>query len=251
MKRIIYIVFCLISVLSFAQNNNDLFTQANTYYNDGKFLDAIAKYEAILSTEKHSAELYFNLANAYYKLNKVAPSIYYYEKALQLAPNDKDIKNNLSFAQNMTIDAIEVVPEIGFTRVTKSIVNTFSFDTWAVFSVTLVMLFVVLFLAYYFSYGTGKKRLMFLTSITSLFLAFITLAFAFQKYKYVQNDNPAIVFAQESEVKADPNLRSESTFILHEGTKVQVLETYKSNWTKIKLSDGKTGWISNQDIKTL
>ena len=85
-------------------------------YNEGKYAEAISLYESILATKKHSAALYFNLANAHYKLNHIAPSIYYYEKALQLNPNDSDIKNNLAFAQNMTIDAINDVPEVGFSK---------------------------------------------------------------------------------------------------------------------------------------
>jgi len=231
--------------------NNILFSQGNSLYNEGKFQDAINTYESILDTENHSSELYFNLANAYYKLNRIAPSVYYYEKALQLSPNDKDIKNNMSFAKNMTIDAIELIPEMGFSKITKNIINRFSFDVWAILSVVFVVLFVVLFLTYYFSYSTNRKRLAFLSSILSLFLVLITLIFAFQKYEYEQNDNPAIVFALESEIKSEPNLRSEIAFKLHEGTKVQVLEIYNENWTKIKLSDGKTGWISSQDIKEL
>ena len=231
--------------------NNILFSQGNSLYNEGKFQDAINTYESILDTENHSSELYFNLANAYYKLNRIAPSVFYYEKALQLSPNDKDIKNNMSFAKNMTIDAIELIPEMGFSKITKNIINRFSFDVWAILSVVFVVLFVVLFLTYYFSYSTNRKRLAFLSSILSLFLFLITLMFAFQKYEYEQNDNPAIVFALESEIKSEPNLRSEIAFKLHEGTKVQVLEIYNENWTKIKLSDGKTGWISSQDIKEL
>jgi len=231
--------------------NNILFSQGNSLYNEGKFQDAINTYESILDTENHSSELYFNLANAYYKLNRIAPSVYYYEKALQLSPNDKDIKNNMSFAKNMTIDAIELIPEMGFSKITKNIINRFSFDVWAILSVVFVVLFVVLFLTYYFSYSTNRKRLTFLSSILSLFLVLITLMFAFQKYEYEQNDNPAIVFALESEIKSEPNLRSEIAFKLHEGTKVQVLEIYNENWTKIKLADGKTGWISSQDIKEL
>lgn len=231
--------------------NNILFSQGNSLYNEGKFQDAINTYESILDTENHSSELYFNLANAYYKLNRIAPSVYYYEKALQLSPNDKDIKNNMSFAKNMTIDAIELIPEMGFSKIAKNIINRFSFDVWAILSVVFVVLFVVLFLTYYFSYSTNRKRLTFLSSILTLFLVLITLMFAFQKYEYEQNDNPAIVFALESEIKSEPNLRSEIAFKLHEGTKVQVLEIYNENWTKIKLADGKTGWISSQDIKEL
>ena len=68
-------------------------------------------------------------------MNRIAPSVYYYEKALQLSPNDKDIKNNLSFAQNMTIDAIEVLPEVGFSKITNSVINKYSFDDWAKLSI--------------------------------------------------------------------------------------------------------------------
>ena len=53
--------------------NNTLFSQGNSLYNEGKFQDAINTYKSILDTENHSAELYFNLANAYYKLNRIAP----------------------------------------------------------------------------------------------------------------------------------------------------------------------------------
>lgn len=234
-----------------AQNTKAVFNQANDYYNNGQFQEAIYAYESILDKGVHSAELYFNLANAYYKTNQVAPSIYFYEKALQLAPNDADIKNNLLFAQNMTIDAIETIPEAGLSKLIKNVINLFNFDTWAVLSVVFCLLFVLMFLTYYFSHSTTKKRLLFLSSFSFLFVGLVTLTFAFQKYNLVQKDRPAIVFAQESEVKTEPNLRSENAFELHEGTKVQVLENYDDNWAKIKLSDGKTGWISRDDFRLL
>ncbi|RLD28527.1 MAG: ion channel protein [Bacteroidetes bacterium] len=250
MKKIIYILILLLNTFTIAQNN-ELFTKGNSLYNDGKYQDAINTYESILNTNNHSAELYFNLANAYYKLNRIAPSVYYYEKALQLSPNDQDIKNNLTFVKNMTIDAIEIIPEMGFSKITNNIINRFSFDVWAIFSIVFVVLFVILFLAYHFSYATNKKRLAFISSNLSLLLVLITLLFAFQKYEYDLKDKPAIVFAQESEIKSEPNLRSEIAFKLHEGTKVQVIEIYNENWTKIKLADGKTGWIPSHDIKEL
>jgi tetratricopeptide (TPR) repeat protein len=249
MKSLIYILLFLISTLSFAQNIT-LFEQGNALYNDGKFTEAIKKYESILDNEKHSAELYFNLANANYKLNNIAPSIYYYEKALQLSPKDKDIQNNLVFAKNMTIDAIDIIPEVGFSKLFKNATNTMSYDRWALTSVALMLGFVILFLIYYFTYATAKKRIAFIGSIASLVLTLIALAFAFHKYNLVQIDKPAIVFAQESQVKNEPNLRSEIAFKLHEGTKVQVLDTV-SSWKQIKLTDGKIGWVPNEDIKLL
>ncbi|MFD0834934.1 tetratricopeptide repeat protein [Mariniflexile aquimaris] len=249
MKAKFYILSFLFSLGLFAQNNV-LFERANAFYNQGKYADAISSYEAILATKKHSADLYFNLGNAHYKLNHVAPSIYYYEKALKLAPNDTDIKNNLALAKNMTIDAINVIPEAGLSKVLNNAANTMTFDGWAKVSVAFVFCFVVLFLIYYFAYSTLRKRLTFLGSMASLLLMCVSLIFAFHKFNLDKRDKPAIVFAQESQVKEAPNSNSEESFTLHEGTKVQVLDTV-NNWKKIKIQDGKTGWISSSDIKAL
>ena len=247
MKMTLYILSFLLSLSFFAQNDV-VFDKANTLYNEGKYADAISQYESILATRNHSAALYFNLGNAHYKLNHIAPSIYYYEKALLLNPNDSDIKNNMAFAKNMTIDAIDVVPDVGFSKLLNTSTNKLSFDTWAKIAVSLVFCFVLLFLGYYLAYSTLNKRLAFIGSSIALIFACITLAFAFHKYNLDKNDNPAIVFSQESKVKSNPNSRSEESFRLHEGTKVQVIETY-NDWKKIKLSDGKIGWVVSDNIK--
>jgi tetratricopeptide (TPR) repeat protein len=248
-KKALYILIFLLGTVSIAQNET-LFDQGNTLYNEGNYTEAIEKYQAILDGGNHSAELYFNLGNAYYKLNNIAPSIYYYEKALQLAPNDKDILNNITFARNMTIDVVDNIPEIGFSKFVKTFTNMLSFDTWAKISVGLVILFVILFLSYYFSYTSFKKRLAFVSSLVAVVLACSALSLAFHKYNLDKNDKPAIVFAKESQIKSEPNLRSTEAFKLHEGTKVQILDTV-NNWKKIKLADGKTGWIVSDDIKAL
>ena len=88
MKNIGYIL--LFFFIGLSAQNDKVFDQANALFNEGKFTEAIDRYELILDTDKHSAELYYNIANAHYKLNHIAPSIYYYEKALALKPKDKD-----------------------------------------------------------------------------------------------------------------------------------------------------------------
>ncbi|MCC1483269.1 tetratricopeptide repeat protein [Winogradskyella immobilis] len=248
MKAFVVYIFVIGFGLSVFAQNNTLFEQGNTLYNDGKYAEAIEKYEAILNTKNHSAELYYNLANAHYKLNNVAPSIFYFEKALHLNPEDEEIKNNIAFARNMTVDAIDTIPEVGFSRFIKNAINWMSFDNWSKLAVVCIFIFVIVFLSYYFSYTSNRKRLAFIVSILSLIIAILSVTMAFQKYNLEASDNPAIVFSQESIVKTEPNLRSEEAFRLHEGTKVQVLEQVKL-WSKIKIADGTTGWISSEEIK--
>lgn len=235
--------------MGFGQNEQ-FFEQANDQYNKGEFEEAISNYEAIIESGQHSAAVYFNLANAHYKLNHIAPSIYYYEKALLISPNDKEINNNIAFARNMTIDAIDKNPEIGFAKFSKTITNWLTFDNWAKLSVLMMVFFVVFYLVYYFNYSATKKRMAFITAMSFLILSGAAVALAYNNYNLVKNDQPAIVFAKETQVKSEPNLRSSESFKLHEGTKVQILDTV-NDWKKIKLADGKTGWIPNEDIKLL
>ncbi|MDG1309370.1 MAG: tetratricopeptide repeat protein [Flavobacteriaceae bacterium] len=248
MKKIL--IFWLMCLVGFSQTTES-FKQANDLYNSGYYKEAISQYDSILASNQHSAELYFNLANCYYKLNEVGPSIFYYEKALQLAPDDLDILNNLGYAQKMTIDAIQEVPESGVSKLLNKTLNSLSVDGWAIRCVGLVFLFVVLFLGYYLSYSEAKKRLFFVSSNVVLIALFVSLGLLFKKDSLDSNTHPAIIFVKETEIKTEPNLRSETSFTLHEGTKVLVIEDYNNVWSKIKLLNGETGWMSRSELKSL
>jgi tetratricopeptide (TPR) repeat protein len=250
--KLIYVFFVFISstLLAFGQENTTIFDAANKAYNKGNYAEAITQYKAILETGQHSAAIYYNLGNSYYKSNEIGPSIYYFEKALQLSPDDKDILNNLAFAKNMTIDAIEPLPKTQLSKFVNNITGTFTYNQWAWIAVIFGFLCVISFLLYQFSYQTLKKRLYFIISFIAFLLILGTVAIAYQQYGKAQADRPAIVFASESAVKSEPNLRSNEVFVLHEGTKVQVLDTV-NNWKKIQLIDGKIGWIVAEDVKEL
>jgi len=249
MKKILFLIVLFYSFFGNAQNEA-LFHKATEAYNNGDYQKAIDNYSEILDNGQHSTELYYNLGNSYYKLNQIAPSIYNYEKALLLSPNDAEVKNNLSYAQNMTLDAIETMPETSLMKIYKSITGILSFDQWSYTAVIFLILFVLLYIAfYYFKYAT-KKRIAFITSITCLFISVMSVIFAFVQYNDFKADQPAIVFSSEVKIKSEPNNRSEEIFVLHEGTKVNVLEEL-NEWKKIKIADGKTGWLASESIKQL
>ncbi|MCL5246363.1 tetratricopeptide repeat protein [Cellulophaga sp. 20_2_10] len=249
MKKILFILVLCISFLGYSQNN-DLFKKATEAYNDGKYDTAIKDYLAIIDNGKHSAELYYNLGNAYYKLNKVAPSIYYYEKALLLKPNDPEIKNNLGYAKNMTLDVINPLPVTTLRSTYNKVIGYYTFDEWAYISILFMLLFVVAYIAFkFFNYAT-QKRISFIASTTFLFLSILAITAAYFNYSDFKKNRPAIVFNEESLVIGEPNSRGKEVFKLHQGTKVFVLDQLK-NYYKIKLIDGKTGWIEQEDLKEL
>lgn len=251
MKRLTSFLFlCFLPIIAWGQAAYTLFEKANKLYNNGSYIEAIENYTAILDTGEHSAELYYNLANTYYKLNEIAPSIYYYEKALLLNPSDVDIINNLSFAQNMTLDAIDVVPEFGATKAIRTLSNSFTTDQWALLSVCFVFLLFLSVLLYIINKKAMLKRLFFIGSLVCILLSSSALVMAFHSAK-ISAVKYGIVFSEEAKILSDPNLSSNTIFVLHEGTKVKVVERYNSYWIKIKLSDGKVGWAILEDIKLL
>ena len=236
--------------ISEAQKNDVLFEQGTSRYAKEQYQQAIDSWKLIEKTKNESAALYYNLGNAYYKLNKVAPSIYYYEKALQLAPNDADIKTNLGFAQNARVDSIDALPKNFIAKTYQRIYSIAPFETWAKVAVAFSIICVLGFLVYYFVGHSGMKRVFLLTSATGFLLLVISLAMGYTTYNNVNKDQPAIIFAESVEVKNEATLGSETSFKLHEGTKVQVLESTK-DWNYIRIANGKEGWIPLETLKTL
>ena len=88
------------------------------------------------------------------------------------------------------------------------------------------------------------------SSIVFALLCIGTLVMAFQTYSDFTQNRPAIIFAETTEVKSEPNMGSTSAFEIHEGTKVQIIDE-DEDWARIRLADGKDGWIPFNDFKQL
>lgn len=246
MKNLLYI-FLLFTQVFWAQ---DAFENGNKLYRQEKFEEAVKAYENVLKTKKHSAELYFNLGNAYYKLNKIAPSIYNYEKALQLNPTYADAQNNLKFAQNMTIDEIKPVQQVGFGKVLQDFTSTHTYDGWAKIAIGFSVIFLLFFIGYYFSATTLLKRIFFVGLFVALLGLIVSVASAIAEKSRYENDKPAIVFADTVGIKNEPKENADDAFILHEGAKVQIIEVL-DDWRKIQLVDEKEGWVNKDAIKEI
>ncbi len=108
----------------------------------------------------------------------------------------------------------------------------------------------LLFLLYYFSTSSKKKLVYFNTTIFTVFILIISVFFAFNNYKTLKNNRTAIIFVPKVEIKNAPSMNSDEVFELHEGTKVVILDEL-DNWKKIKIADGKIGWIYADDLKEI
>ena len=234
-----------------AQNTSEeWFQKGNTAYTNAAYQQAVDAYQAALNTGLHSAELYYNLGNSYYRLNQVASSIYYFEKGLQLAPDDSDLQNNIRFAQNMTLDAIEPLPVTQVTAFKNKLLAGLSLPQWAYLSVVCIWLFFLALLAYIFTKRTVIKKWFFALALVAFSLSLGTHSLGSIKNSRLENETFAIVFSKRIDVSTEPNNRSEVQFALHEGTKVQVLESFQE-WQKIRIANGAEGWVYNAELREL
>ena len=239
-----------VSQIAWSQSAEDLFKKANTQYKEGQYEKAIDTYHQIKELNLISSEVYYNLGNCHYKLNEVAPAIYNYEKALLIDPLNEDARNNLVFAKKLTIDNIKELPKSIFQKMDESYVKKLSYNEWAITTIVFVFLGSSLFLLFYFSYTPSLKRLFFVTSVLSFLLFIFSFIITVKEYSFNLSNVEAIIFVEETEVKNAPTLNSDDIFKLHEGTKVTVLDAVDS-WKKIKIADGKIGWIQADQIKLL
>ena len=70
------------------------------------------------------------------------------------------------------------------------------------------------------------------------------------RYNIEQVQQQAIVFSENSYIKSAPSASSQDVFILHEGTKVTILEEV-DGWNEILLTDGKRGWTEITNLKAI
>lgn len=246
MKKILCLLLLIFQV-SLAQT---AFEQGNQYYQKENYTAAINRFESIINSGKESAEVYFNLGNCYYKLHQTAPAIYNYEKALLLNPNDAEIKTNLDFAQKMTIDDIKVVPKVGFHKLISDFTSTYHYDTWAWITVGFAFIFLLFFIGYYFSSQTLVKRFFFLGMLVWMLGVSLSAVSGFYEKNRTESERPAIVFAETAPLKSEPKTGSPDATVLHEGTKVYILESI-ANWKKVALTDETSGWIEDSAIKEI
>ncbi len=249
-KNIIWLFLLILPISIIAQNSNEQFKKANSLYKNGEYVKAAELYEEIVKTNEVSSELFHNLGNCYYKLNSVGPAVYNYEKALRLNPLNEDAQNNLIFAKRLTLDRIEELPKSLLQKINLTYISKISYNGWAVISVLFSCITAVFFILYYFSINPANKRLFFTTGVLSFTLLFISLGITNHQFNKHSNTIEAIIYSSEVSVKNEPTQNADEAFIIHEGTKILVLDEV-DEWKKIRLPDGKIGWLKSKDINVL
>ncbi|MBW7887172.1 MAG: SH3 domain-containing protein [Bacteroidetes bacterium] len=229
---------------------NSVFEDANKLYLAQKYDAAISQYQSILKNGYESGAVYFNLGNAYYKSGNIPAAILNYERAKKFLSGDEDLKVNLQLANMKVIDKIEPIPELPFYQWANSLLTIFSVKTmlWLMYALYIVLLASFTFFLFAKSYA-AKRFSFFAGMFFSLLLFFGIVNYFIQSYREA-NTEFAVIMSDVANIKSAPDSKGNDLFILHGGIKVQVLDGV-NKWRKIKLADGKVGWIPDTEIEII
>ena len=227
-----------------------LWDMANTAYNEGNFEKAAATYEQILAQNLHSAALYYNLANAYFKQGELGKALLNYNRASRIAPGDEDIRHNQEYAEKMTKDSIEKIPEFFLTTWLRSVRGAMSCTAWTVLSIVMLAVALVMALLYLLAQRMSLRKVGFYTMAMALLLFVATSIFAISERNQLVGRSEAIVMSTAASVKSSPDRSATELFVLHEGTKVRVGEVL-DKWAEVRIAEGRKGWIEIDRIERI
>ena len=230
---------------------DSLFNAASAAYSEGQWADAAGTYTAIENLGLESPALYCNMGNAWFKSGDVAKAMLYYERALKLDPSYDDARYNIAVISDFIQDRIEPVPEFILKTWTRDLCYILDSDTWAVISLIFLAAVAVSLLLLFLSSSLALRRTGFFSAIAAFLLTVMSVSFAFwQKADYSRKDG-AVIMVPVVSVKSSPSSdTSTDLFILHEGTKVIILDEV-GDWRNIELADGRQGWMKSADMEVI
>jgi len=231
--------------LACAQGPDELFLQANKQYEAGSYSSAINSYEDLLSKGLRSAQLFYNLGNAYFKAGKPGPAILNYERARVLDPRDEDMKFNLEFARESTLQA-EQKQKNPVMETLKGVYDLLSVgELTVIFSICYFLL--IAFICVWFF----RKSAIFNLAIRILLIAAAISGIWWGIKLYNVNQPSAIVVKSDCGVRSGPGMEYSAGFIVPEGKKVLVLRENRG-WCEVGLKEeGLKGWTESDKVERI
>jgi tetratricopeptide (TPR) repeat protein len=236
--------------LLYAQDPDRIFDQANVLYQQGKFEEAGRAYESLIQNGYSGGEVFYNLGNCYYKRGILPKAIIYYERARRVMPNDDDLQHNLQLANLMITDKIDPTPRLFVWEFWDGVKDAFSLRgiTWLGYGVFVCLAASVMGFVLARSFRAKKAAL--LAGIGSAVLLVLILLIFGAKFSALHRTDAAIVTANITTVKNSPDAKSSDAFVVHGGLKVQITDRV-NEWVKIRLADGKVGWMENSAAEVI
>ena len=258
MKKIIFFLISLnIAIPLFA--NDSIVSIADSLYLQKEYYSAIKLYEDAIEKSGASSDIYYNLGNAYYRSDNLGKAILNYERALRLNPGNDDAKFNLDFVKTKCIDKIPDNRNF-ITRLVDSIINLFSPNTWAYLSIIILALVITSIALYMYAKNIKVRKIGFFGGIVLAFMWFIMIGASIVSAINASDKSNAIIMDESTMLSVGPHSpqnHAEEAILLHEGTKVEILDSVQSQnetestlWYEVEIN-GSRAWINSLSVERI
>ena len=95
------------------------------------------------------------------------------------------------------------------------------------------------------------RKLGFFGSAAFFVIFILSNLFAYQQKMVLENRSGAIVIAPTVNVKKTPSKGGTDDFVIHEGTRVDIIDKSMQEWRGVHLADGREGWILTNQIEEI
>ncbi len=243
MKKITTILFCMLGLTLFAQNN--VFTQANEAYYKKDYKTAISKYESLVDQGLSSFELFYNLGTSYSQKGDLGKSILYFEKAKLIDPKNPLLTNNLAIANGKLKDEIESIAPFFLEAWWQDFYRLLSANIWSFLSLIFIWLGIFALAKWILSNRNAQKMLFY--SFPLLLIGFLSFFAAKSATNFELNPRLGIVLAPETPLKSGADASSDDILTIHEGLKVDLVDQI-GDWYKVHLKNGEIGWLKKDVV---
>lgn len=231
-----------------AQSAQQTFDQANQLYQRHVYDSAALLYERLTAAGYDNPELFYNAGNACLKARRLGYAVYYYEKALRQSPGNPVIAHNLALARAEATEKVDQIPTLFFVRWWQQLLHLHRPGGWAAGSIVCFWL-LVFFAGWRLVRPPAPRWTKWAVVVTACLFA-CYLAGAWGSWYGQTHHEDGIVIRADEPVKTAPDASSPQVLSLHEGTKVEITDEV-NGWQKVRMPDGKEGWVKASAILPL
>ncbi len=240
--------------------NSESLEDADSLYAAANYKDALVSYLKTVETEGTNSDILYNIGNAYYRVGNLSHAILYYERALRLDPTNSKAKANLEFVNSKIIDNPGV--RFGFWEtMINAVATTLRPNSWAWLTLVLFMMAITGVALYLFASKVSFKKYGFFGAIVIFVLFIFALFISFYAKNLSWRKDEAIVVSKSTILSTSPRTpmnRDEEAMLLHEGIKVQIMDSVSvktdsvSNvWYDVSIDANHRAWINSKDIEKI
>lgn len=263
MNKFIAAIACSLCLASAgtAVAHADAVEAADTAYMADDFATAARLYQQAIDSLGPSADRYYNLGNSYFRLEQPGRAIVAYERALRLDPTNADVTDNLEFVNSRITDRIEASDSF-LADSMDSVASRLHPDTWAWVALVCFVLMLAGVVVYFTASSVTLRKVGFFGALVLLIPVAGANVLAYRAMKRVSASDRAVIVVPStilSTTPRQPKDRSEEAFLLHEGTKVTILDSISDpadpsgrlKWYDVKVDNSHRAWIESTAVEII